>query len=157
MCSGARRVTLTDRQSALPVLHQNVLLNNRKCHCSASNAHKQDSYAACIDKHCSLSDSNVSVDVLDWGSDIADRFESAETILGADIIYIEETFPLLLKTFLDLTRNASKHCVILLSCRIRYERDERFLSTLASHFTVTRVYDDKVRGIDVFQVVYKTG
>ncbi|XP_055107262.1 protein N-lysine methyltransferase METTL21A-like [Symphalangus syndactylus] len=59
---------------------------------------------------------------LTWGQNLG-SFSPGEfdLILGADIIYLEETFTDLFQTLEHLCSN---HCVILLACRIRYERDD---------------------------------
>ena len=43
------------------------------------------------------------------------------------MIYIEETFPLLLQSLVDLS---NRETVILLSCKRRYERDDHFFDLL---------------------------
>lgn len=62
-----------------------------------------------------------------------------DLILGADIIYLEETFTDLLQTLEHLCSNRS---VVLLACRIRYERDNNFLAMLERQFTVSKVHYD---------------
>ena len=43
------------------------------------------------------------------------------------MIYIEDTFPLLLQSLLDLS---DRETVTLISCKRRYERDDRFFDLL---------------------------
>ena len=50
-----------------------------------------------------------------------------DVVLAADVIYIEDTFPLLLKSLADLS---DRETVILISCKRRYERDDRFFDLL---------------------------
>ena len=91
---------------------------------------------------------------LDWAySDKTELPLPADIILGADIIYIEETFPLLLKT-LELFALASTE--VLLSCRIRYNKDSHFLEMLKEKFDVTEKLYDTDRGIYVFSASKKT-
>ena len=75
-----------------------------------------------------------------------------DVILGADIIYIEETFPDLLKTFLHFT---NQDTLVLLSCKIRYKRDSTFLMMMEDHFTIKKVHFDSSRDINVFSAKRK--
>ena len=52
------------------------------------------------------------------------------------MIYIEDSFPALLKTLSDVTNCTTK---VILSQKIRYERDEKFLKLLRDTFTVQEV------------------
>ncbi|XP_018415902.1 PREDICTED: protein N-lysine methyltransferase METTL21A [Nanorana parkeri] len=89
----------------------------------------------------------VSVKPLTWGKGLED-FSPFDVIVGADIIYLEETFQDLLKTILHLS---TENTVILLSCKLRYQRDHQFLDMMRQHFSVVQVlYDQKV---DVY--IYK--
>ncbi|WAR10867.1 MT21A-like protein [Mya arenaria] len=84
----------------------------------------------------------VSIQPLDWTKDLASFSQTFDVILGADIVYIEEVFEDLLKTLIKLSR---KDTLILLSCRIRYDRDTRFLERLKEHFVVEKIlYSDKM-------------
>lgn len=89
----------------------------------------------------------VSVKPLNWGTGL-EHFSYFDVILGADIIYLEETFQDLLKTIIHL---CSEHTVILLSCRLRYQRDHNFLDMMRKHFIVEQVHYDK--NVDVY--IYK--
>ena len=55
---------------------------------------------------------------------------------GADVIYIEDSFPSLLKTLSDVANCTTK---VILAQKIRYERDEKFLELLRETFTVQEV------------------
>jgi len=100
-------VTLTDRPVALPVLHQNVDINAIE---------------------------NVQVRELVWGQKNLDEFSPPyNVIIGADIVYIEETFEDLIDT---VDRLSDSRTVVILSCLIRYERDSRFLDMLGKRFAV---------------------
>jgi len=104
--SGAH-VTLTDRPVALPVLHQNVDINAAK---------------------------NVQVRELVWGQKNLHEFlPQYNVLIGADIVYIEETFQDLIDT---IDRLSDSRTVVILSCLIRYERDSRFLDMLRKRFAV---------------------
>ena len=52
------------------------------------------------------------------------------------MIYIEDSFPALLKTLSDVTNCATE---VILAQKIRYERDEKFLRLLRDTFNVQEV------------------
>ena len=134
-------MTLTDRKLALESLRANVERNcegRTEIHVSGERA------TACGE--------DVQVAELEWGSDLLDSFDDVNVVLGADIVYIEETFPLLLKTLLDVTRR-NEACVVLLSCKIRYEKDEQFIDLLRKHFTVEQIFYDDARDIRIYKAV----
>uniref|UniRef100_A0A4W2IS41 Protein N-lysine methyltransferase METTL21A n=1 Tax=Bos indicus x Bos taurus TaxID=30522 RepID=A0A4W2IS41_BOBOX len=103
-------VTITDRKVALEFLKSNVQAN--------------------LPPHIQP---KAVVKELTWGQNLG-SFSPGEfdLILGADIIYLEETFTDLLQTLEHLCSN---HSVVLLACRIRYERDYNFLAMLERQFT----------------------
>ena len=94
---------------------------------------------------------HVQVVSLDWGQELLPDHSTFDVIIGADIIYIEDTFPLLLKTLLDLTEPRKEDTLVLISCKIRYQRDERFLNMLRTHFSVIEVLYDKKTDIHIYQ------
>ncbi|XP_021119217.1 protein N-lysine methyltransferase METTL21A isoform X3 [Heterocephalus glaber] len=103
-------VTVTDRKVALEFLKSNIQAN--------------------LPPHVQT---NTVVKELTWGQNL-ESFSPGEfdLILGADIIYLEETFTDLLQTLEYLCND---HSVILLACRIRYERDNNFLAMMERQFT----------------------
>ncbi|XP_048200827.1 protein N-lysine methyltransferase METTL21A isoform X2 [Perognathus longimembris pacificus] len=119
-------VTITDRKVALEFLKSNVQANLPP-HIQAKAVVKE----------------------LTWGQDLG-SFSPGEfdLILGADIIYLEETFTDLLHTLEYL---CSKHSVILLACRIRYERDNNFLRLLEGQFAVSKVHYDSDKDIYIYK------
>ena len=74
-----------------------------------------------------LLDRHVTVAQFEWGSDPSHFKPPFDVILAADVIYIEETFPLLLQSLVDLS---DRETVILISCKRRYERDDHFFDLL---------------------------
>ncbi|KAE8580171.1 hypothetical protein XENTR_v10024339 [Xenopus tropicalis] len=118
------QVTITDRDLAMEFLRMNVRDNIPK-----DSLHR------------------VSVRALNWGKSL-EEFSTYDFILGADIIYLEETFPDLLQTFLHLS---SQQSVILLSSRLRYQRDHDFLEMMKLHFTIADVYYDKNTDVHIFR------
>ncbi|XP_055967520.1 protein N-lysine methyltransferase METTL21A isoform X1 [Sorex fumeus] len=91
---------------------------------------------------------------LTWGQNLG-SFPPGEfdLILGADIIYLEETFADLLQTLEHL---CSQHSVILLACRIRYERDNSFLAMLERPFTVSKVHYDPEKDVHIYKAQKRT-
>ncbi|CAK6448139.1 unnamed protein product [Pipistrellus nathusii] len=120
------QVTITDRKVALEFLKSNVEAN--------LPLHVQP---------------RAVVKELTWGQDLG-SFSPGEfdLILGADIIYLEETFADLLQTLVHLCGSQS---VILLACRIRYERDSNFLAMLERQFTVSKVHYDPEKDVHVYK------
>uniref|UniRef100_A0A671G3B2 Protein N-lysine methyltransferase METTL21A n=1 Tax=Rhinolophus ferrumequinum TaxID=59479 RepID=A0A671G3B2_RHIFE len=123
--SGAH-VTITDRKVALEFLKSNVQAN-LPLHIQPKAVVKE----------------------LTWGQNMG-SFSPGEfdLILGADIIYLEETFTDLLQTLEHLCSNRS---VVLLACRIRYERDNNFLAMLAKQFTVSKVHYDPEKDVHIYK------
>ncbi|KAM5156259.1 protein N-lysine methyltransferase METTL21A isoform 1-T1 [Callospermophilus lateralis] len=119
-------VTITDRKVALEFLKSNVQAN--------------------LPPHIQP---KAVVKELTWGHNLG-NFSPGEfdLILGADIIYLEETFTDLLQTLEHLSSN---HSVILLSCRIRYERDNNFLAMLEKRFTVSKAHYDPEKDVHIYK------
>ncbi|NXJ50117.1 MT21A methyltransferase, partial [Spizaetus tyrannus] len=120
------RVTITDRAAALEFLESNVQAN------LPSELRPR-----------------AVVKELTWGKDLGNFPPGAfDFILGADIVYLEETFAELLQTLEHL---CSEQTVILLSCRIRYERDHKFLKMLRGHFSVYEVHYDSSKDVHIYK------
>ncbi|PWA32137.1 protein N-lysine methyltransferase METTL21A [Gambusia affinis] len=119
-------VTITDREPALEFLSANVAANLPP---PAGDL--------------------VVVSELTWGQGL-ERFPEGgfDVVLGADIVYLEDTFPSLLQTLEHLCSDST---VVLLACKIRYERDARFLSMLRRSFAVEQVHYDKDRDIRLYE------
>ncbi|XP_015723688.2 protein N-lysine methyltransferase METTL21A isoform X1 [Coturnix japonica] len=119
-------VTITDREPVLEFLESNVWAN------LPSELHPR-----------------AVVKELTWGKDLGNFLPGAfDFILGADIIYLEETFAELLQTLEHL---CSEQTVILLSCRIRYERDNNFLKMLKGRFSVNEVHYDYSKDVHIYK------
>ena len=121
-------VVITDRKMALELAEENTRRNREKFNTS------------------------VQVKELDWGQDVSDFDPPFDFILGADIVYIEESFSDLLRTIDDLSNDKTK---VLLSCRIRYKRDENFLHRLEKTFNVEEVLYDESTDIYVYKATKK--
>lgn len=74
-----------------------------------------------------LPDKNITVAQFEWGKDPSHLKPPFDIILAADVIYIQDTFPLLLQSLVDLS---DRETVILISCKRRYERDDHFFDLL---------------------------
>ncbi|NWW52658.1 MT21A methyltransferase, partial [Pedionomus torquatus] len=119
-------VTITDRAAALEFLESNVRAN------LPSELRPR-----------------AVVKELTWGKDLGNFSPGAfDFVLGADIVYLEETFAELLQTLEHL---CSEQTVILLSCRIRYERDHKFLKMLRSRFSVYEVHYDSSKDVHIYK------
>ncbi|XP_062236436.1 protein N-lysine methyltransferase METTL21A [Platichthys flesus] len=119
-------VTVTDRASALDLLSTNVKSN--------------------LPPGCQGS---ATVSELTWGQGL-DRYPAGgfDLVLGADIVYLEDTFVALLQTLEHLCSDAT---AVLLACKIRYERDTRFLELLKERFRVEEVHYDQQRDIHIYK------
>ena len=123
--AGPAHVTVTDRGPALTVLEENVNLNI-----------KPEERGV------------IDVKELDWGINHKDFTPNYDVILGADIIYIEETFPQLLQTLIHLT---NVDTMVIIACRIRYSRDFKFLKMLKEQFMLDQIEYDKEYDVRIYQ------
>lgn len=73
-----------------------------------------------------------------------------DLVLGADIVYLEDTFVPLLRTMEHLCSDTT---VVLLACKIRYDRDNNFLSMLKQRFRVEEVHYESQRDIHIYKAV----
>lgn len=101
------KVTITDRKMALNVTKMNV------------------------EGNLGENQNAVEIKELEWGQNVSSFSPPFDFVLGADVVYIEETFNDLLKTLQDL---CDENSIVLLSCKIRYDRDKRFFELLSKHF-----------------------
>ncbi|ESO99207.1 hypothetical protein LOTGIDRAFT_141991 [Lottia gigantea] len=92
----------------------------------------------------------IHVRELDWTKSLEEFQEHYDVILGADIIYIKETFDDLQRTLVHL---ANKDTIVLLSCKIRYDRDTDFLKVLEKDFSLKLVLHEKSRDIRIYSAV----
>ena len=96
-------------------------------------------------------DSKMYCKALNWGADIKNFLSDndltpPDIVLGADIIYVKETFDLLMKTLIDFSA-INIDCKIYLACQIRYEKDKKFIENSKVHFIVKEVpqgFDDNI-------------
>ncbi|KAK3611202.1 hypothetical protein CHS0354_009456 [Potamilus streckersoni] len=90
---------------------------------------------------------SIETRALDWTKDAETFNETFDVVLGSDLVYIEEAFSDLLKT---LNRISRADTLILLSCRIRYDRDRSFLSMMKSDFNVEEIFYDSFTDIRIY-------
>lgn len=122
--------TITDLEKAIPYLTEVVNTNLPK-----------------------LFEGQFTVQALDWRENLESCTKTYDVILGADIIYIEETFPDLLRTIEHLS---DENTLVYISCRIRYTRDSNFLQMLSEVFDLKKVQVDRVRDITIYKGKKKT-
>lgn len=117
---------VTDRRPALDFLAANVRAN--------------------VPADC---EGSAAVSELTWGAGL-ERFAAGgfDLVLGADIVYLEDTFAPLLRTLEHLCSDAT---VVLLACKLRYKRDADFLGRLGHRFAVEEVHYDELRDIYVYK------
>jgi predicted nicotinamide N-methyase len=110
---GARSVDVTDRNTG-PAEHNLKL-----------NSHNLDPLRP------------VAVRQLTWGQDVTTFQPPYDVLLAADVVYIEDSFPVLIQSMADLSDNRT---TVLLSCKYRYKRDSRFLEMLRERFVGVTVW-----------------
>ncbi|NXX93712.1 MT21A methyltransferase, partial [Centropus bengalensis] len=126
LCRLGAHATITDRAAALEFLESNV----------EANLPSELRPRAVVKE-------------LTWGKDLESFLPGAfDFILGADIVYLEETFAELLQTLEHL---CTEQTVILLACRIRYERDNKFLKMLRGSFSVREVHYDSSKDVHIYR------
>lgn len=90
--------------------------------------------------------SNITVSTLEWGSKVLTYDPPFDVILAADVVYIEDVFTELIQTLDDLSNSDS---VILLCCKHRYDRDDRFFQQLleSGKFTdsIIKTWDGNIK------------
>lgn len=117
-------VTITDRKMALNVTRMNV------------------------EGNLGEDQNSVAIKELEWGQDVSSFSPPFDFVLGADVVYIEETFNDLQKTLQDLS---DENSIVLLSCKIRYDRDKRFFELLSKYFRHETVMYDQEMDIIVYE------
>lgn len=123
------QVSITDRKMALALARDNVERNSQNFNTSL-----------------------IEVRELEWGQNVSSFDPPFDYVLGADIVYIEDTFKQLLKTIDELCDDKT---VVLLSCKIRYERDNHFLGLLNKKFIVEEVFYDKELDIYIYKAIQR--
>ncbi|XP_029989341.1 EEF1A lysine methyltransferase 3 [Sphaeramia orbicularis] len=127
-------VTLTDLPVALPQLQANV------------SANMPSSGWPCA---------SPTVLPLCWGEDHMNFPSDWDLVLCADIIYLRETYPLLVETLAHLCHSGS---VVYLSSKMRREHETQtfYEECLPSRFTVKLVQHDEKQNINIYQASLRT-
>lgn len=131
--SGAE-VTLTDLPLALPQLQANVSANTLSSGWPSAEP---------------------AVLPLSWGEDHLNFPSDWDLVLGADIIYLSETYPLLLKTLTHLCKSGA---VVYLSSKMRREHGTHifFEEYLPSRFHVMLIHRDEKQNNNIYRASLRT-
>lgn len=95
------------------------------------------------------------VHALSWGVNHKEFPQNYDFILGADIVYLKDTYPLLIRTLQHLCGVQS---TIYLSSKMRQEHSTPlfFETLLPMHFTSTLAFRDEVENINIYKVTRKS-
>jgi len=85
--------------------------------------------------------SKVTAIELNWGQDVSFLNPPFQYIFCSDVIYLEDTFDLLIKTLRDLS---DQNTEILLSMEIRGKKDVKFFKKVKEFFTAEFIPEDKL-------------
>lgn len=166
-------MTLTDRLETIAILQQNVKENTQHSHvgddtdtmtsvqgapykasqCDSLNREDNSCYLqkednSLNDKVVQLTPRSVRVEVLNWMQRSGALFDDIwDVVIGADIIYIESTFDHLLSTISQL-----QFSTMILSCRLRYAKDHKFIRRAKQMFNVEQLLYDKGMDITIYSL-----
>ena len=143
------------QQNLLALQETNCTYSWKSCTgCDISNCKLSvgDLLSSTNDANAKLGLQSIQVKELQWGKDHT-KFPHFDIILGADIVYLEETFPALIQT---LEHVSGCETLILLSCKIRYQRDQRFLRILKKKFHIEQVQYIEDTQIKLFKAKLKS-
>lgn len=126
-------VTLTDLPVVLPSLASNVSANSPPAGWS----------------------SPPSVLPLSWGVDQLDFPSDWDLVLGSDVVYLPETFPLLLDTLVHLCRSGTQ-VFFCSKMRTEHRTQEFYEDYLPSRFNVELVQRDELQNINVYKATLRT-
>lgn len=128
------KVWITDIDDLVPLMDRNIVLNDLE--------------------------NTVGAATLSWGGILPDYAkEGVDLILAADCVYLEEAFPLLEKTLLDLTEETSP--LIIMAYRKRRKADGKFFKEIRKNFEIIPITDFKEydfylrQRVTIFQMVRK--
>ncbi|CEP61353.1 putative protein-lysine N-methyltransferase LALA0_S03e00958g [Lachancea lanzarotensis] len=119
-----------------------------------TNGFKAKIYATDIEKLIELMNSNTKLnglekyvfpEILMWGEPLAEKYQAGtpsriDLVLAADCVYLEDAFPLLEKTLLDLTSGDSPPTV-LMSYTKRRKANKVFFRRIRKHFQIITFTD----------------
>lgn len=126
-------MTLTDRPIVIPYLQSNVLAN------------KPPSGWPSVPP---------TVRPLSWGQDHHTFSSDWDLVLGADIVYMSEVYPLLLDTLVYLCK---KGATLYMSSKMRIEHGTPgfYRDSLPQMFHVVLVDHDPIQNINIYQAILK--
>ncbi|XP_039252101.2 protein N-lysine methyltransferase METTL21A-like [Styela clava] len=139
------KVTVTDLKEALPFLSKNI----------DKNFQNDDKMAPKVQE-------------LKWGDNLnLNNPKDYDIIIGADVIYIEDTFGDLLDTICYLSGvkgyesslysngniAQNKKPTTLLSAKMRYTREAKFINKLKKFFNVEKVFSNSDTNIDIYKAL----
>ncbi|XP_075757837.1 EEF1A lysine methyltransferase 3 isoform X2 [Pelodiscus sinensis] len=124
-------VTLTDLPLALKQIQENVRRNVPAEHLARARV-------------CALT----------WGLNHEEFLRDYDFILGADIVYLKDTYPMLIRTLRHL---CGPHSTIYLSSKMRQEHSTAVFydGLLPEHFTSELAYRDETENINIYRVTSK--
>ncbi|CAB4252797.1 similar to Saccharomyces cerevisiae YNL024C Putative protein of unknown function with seven beta-strand methyltransferase motif [Maudiozyma barnettii] len=84
---------------------------------------------------------NTNATELLWGEPLFKEYRDIDLVLAADCVYLEEAFPLLERTLLDLTDQEDSQPIVLMAYRRRRKADRKFFQRIKHNFDVIEVSD----------------
>ena len=137
---------LTDRLETIKNLEDNVILNTECSKSIINNPETCQSQNLAADQ--SFSDiGSITVETLDWSDRDNELYNKKwDYVIGADIIYIESSFADLLSTMRQLQTDH-----LILSCRLRYAKDHKFIKRAKEYFDVEKLLYDGHRDIYIYK------
>ena len=141
------KVTLTDKRTALKTLTENLKLNLQEIPPTLVKEDNSCTNDLCREDHSLDTVSPPVIQELDWCDRTSELLSRKwDFVIGADVIYIKETFVDLLETMKHLDTGA-----IFLSCRLRYDKDWEFIGMTKPYFIVEELFYDENRDIHIFK------
>ncbi len=95
----------------------------------------------------------MSVTPYEWGQPVAAPLALPyDLVLGSDIIYIEDTYDLLVQSLGYL---CTKDTVVLLASKLRYNKVQNFMKLLKEKFDFRVINNNEKHGIYIYRVALK--
>lgn len=122
----------TDRAEYLSPARANLEENINRYETLLKSKENRDTY-----QYLQRLKTSIDIQALTWGSSDLHRFHQYDVILGADLLYIEDTFTDLIDTLLHLS---NFNTVILMAAKIRYHRAEKFIKMATAVFDIEVIH-----------------
>ena len=137
---------LTDRLETIKILEDNFILNTECSKSTTKNPETCQSQNPAADPS-SPDTGSIAVETLDWSDRDNELYNKKwDYVIGADIIYIESSFADLLSTMRQLRTDH-----LILSCRLRYAKDHKFIKRAKEYFDVEKLLYDGRRDIYIYK------